>query len=102
MPKMKTKRKEKEKKKKKRKEAKRTRYRPDTISGPSAHRTKALPPGHVEQTFRLMEFFLLKTSSLIKHKVKDIFQKNDCSLDSETQRKCISSHLHVENGSQTV
>ena len=91
---MKTKRKE-----KKRREKDTARIRSRDLS---AHRTKALPPGHVEHTFRLMEFFLLKTSSLIKHKFKDIFQKNDCSLDSETQRKCISSHLHVENGSQTV
>ena len=48
---MKTKRKEKEKKKKKkRKEAKRKRYCQDSNSGPSAHRAKALPLGHVEQT----------------------------------------------------
>ena len=30
-----------------------------------------------------VEFLLLKPSSLIKHELKDIFQKNDCSLDSE-------------------
>ena len=48
---MKTKRKEKEKKKeeKKRKEAKKKRYCPDSNSGLSAHRAKALPLGHVQQ-----------------------------------------------------
>ena len=30
-----------------------------------------------------VEVLLLKPSSLIKHEFKDIFQKNDCSLDSE-------------------
>ena len=38
---------------------------------------------NVEHTRRKMEFLLLKPSSLIKHEFKDIFQKNDCSLDSE-------------------
>ena len=81
---MKTKRKEKVKKEeKKRKEAKRKRYCPDWNSGPSVHRAKALPPGHVEHTRKVMEFLLLKLLSLIKHEFKDIFQKNDCSLDSE-------------------
>ena len=28
-------------------------------------------------------FIIKKPSSLIKHEFKDIFQKNDCSLDSE-------------------
>ena len=28
-------------------------------------------------------YLLLKPSSLIKHEFQDIFQKNDCSLDSE-------------------
>ena len=49
---MKTKRKEKEKKKKKRKEKKRRKKGsacPDSNSGPSAHRAKALPQGHVQQ-----------------------------------------------------
>ena len=45
---MKTKRKKKKKKKKKRKEAKRKRFSPESISGPSTHRSKALPLGHVE------------------------------------------------------
>ena len=30
-----------------------------------------------------VEVLLLKPSSLIKHEFKDIFQKNDCSLNSE-------------------
>ena len=81
---MKTKRKEKAKKEeKKRKEAKRKRYHPDLTSGPTMYRAIALPLGHVEHTHRVVEFLLLKPSSLIKHEFKDIFQKNDCSLDGE-------------------
>ena len=81
---MKSKRKEKEKKEeKKRSEAKRKRYCPDSNSGPSVYRATALPQGHVEQTCRNVEFLLLKPLSLIKHEFKNIFQKNDCSLDSE-------------------
>ena len=81
---MKTKGKEKKKKKKKkRKEAKRKRYWLDSNSGPSPHRAKALPLGHVEHPHSLLEFLLLKPSSLIKHEFKDIFQKNVCSLASE-------------------
>ena len=76
---MKTKRKEKEKKKK-RTEA---RYCPDLSSGPSVHQGNALPLGHMEHTGSSVEILLLKPSSLIKHEFKDIFQKNDCSLDSE-------------------
>ena len=76
---MKTKRKEKEKKKKR----KESRFCPEWISGPSAHRVKALPPGHVEHTGKGSEILLLKPLSLIKHEFKDIFQKTDCSLDSE-------------------
>ena len=68
---------------KKRREAKRKTYCPDSNSGPSVHRAKDLPPDHVERTHNFMEFLLLKPSSLIKHWFKDIFQKNDCSLDSE-------------------
>ena len=84
---MKTKRKEKEKKEeKKRKEAKRKRYCPGANSGPSVHRAKALPLGHVEHTCHTMEFLLFKPLSLIKHEFKDIFHKNDCSLDSENPR----------------
>ena len=45
-----------------------------------------------------MEILLLKSLSLIKRDFKDIFQKNDCSFDSENQRKGISSRLHVKNG----
>ena len=71
------------KKEKKRKEAKRKRYCPDSNSGYSVHRAKALPLDHVEHTHNLVEFLLLKPSSLLKHWFKDIFQKNDRSLDSE-------------------
>ena len=46
-------------------------------------RAKALPLDNVEHTHSFLEFLLLKPSSLIKHEFKDIFQKNDCSLDSE-------------------
>ena len=60
---MKTKRKEKGKKKeKKRKEVKRKEYCPDSNSGPSANRAKALPLGHVEHTCtHLREIFNIKT-----------------------------------------
>ena len=44
---------------------------------------------HVEHTRRRMEFLLLKLSSLIKHEFKDIFQKNDCRLDSENPTKML-------------
>ena len=63
------------KRKKKRKEKKR--------SEEAVHRAKALPLDHVEHTHNFVEFLLLKPSSLIKHWFKDIFQKNDRSLDSE-------------------
>ena len=72
---MKTKRKEKEKKRK--------RLCPESISGSSTHRVKALPLGHVEHTARFVEILLLKPSSLTKRELKDIFQKNDCSFDCE-------------------
>ena len=72
-----------EKEEKKRKEAKRKRYCPDSKSGPSVHRAKALPLDHVEHTRHVAEFLLFKPLSLIKHEFKDIFHKNDCSLDSE-------------------
>ena len=71
------------KEEKKRKEANRKTYYPDSHSGPSVHRARALPVDHVEHTNNFVEFLLLKPSSLIKHWFKDIFQKNDCSLDSE-------------------
>ena len=48
---------------------------------------KALPLGHVEHTLRGVEILLLKPSSLIKREFKDIFQKNDCSFDSENPTK---------------
>ena len=85
---METKWKEKEKKKeeKKRKEAKRKRYCPGATSGPSVHRAKALLLGHMEHTSHSTEFLLFKPLSLIKHEFKDIFHKNDCSLDSENPR----------------
>ena len=76
---MKTKRKEKGKKKI-RKEA---RFYPDSNSSSSGYRANALPLGYVEHTGASVEILLLKPSSLIKHEFKDIFQKNDCSLDSE-------------------
>ena len=44
---------------------------------------EALPLGHVEHTSWFVEILLLKPSSLIKREFKDIFQKNDSSLDSE-------------------
>ena len=77
---MKRKRKKEEKK---RKEAKRKRYCSNLNSRRSVHRPKPLPLGHVKHTRRVAEFLLLKPSSLIKHEFRDIFQKNDCSLDSE-------------------
>ena len=80
---MKTKGKKKKKKEEK-KEAKRKRFCLESISRPSTHRAKALPLGYVEQTGKFIEILLLKPSSLIKHEFKDIFQKNDCSFDSET------------------
>ena len=78
---MKTKRKEKEKKEEKK--GKEARFCPDSNSGPSAHRSNALSLGHMEHARRVGEILLLKPSSLIKHEFKDIFQKNDFSLDSE-------------------
>ena len=46
-------------------------------------RAEALPLVHVEHTSWFVEILLLKPSSLIKREFKDIFQKNDSSLDSE-------------------
>ena len=81
---METKRKEKVKKEeKKRKEAKRKRFGLESNPGPSMYRAEALPLGHVEHTSWFVEILLLKPSSLIKREFKDIFQKNDSSLDSE-------------------
>ena len=81
---MKTKRKEKVKKEeKKRKEAKRKRLCLASNSGLVIYRAKALPLGHVEHTDLYVSILLLKPSSLIKREFKDIFQKNDCSFDSE-------------------
>ena len=70
-------------KKKEKKRSEEKRYSPDSNSGPSVDRATALPLGYVEHTGHSMEFLLLKPLSLIKHEFKDIFQKNDCSLDSE-------------------
>ena len=81
---MKTKRKEKVKKEeKKRKEAKRKRLCLESNPGPSLYRAEALPLSHVEHRSKPVEILLLKPSSLIKREFKDIFQKNDSSLDSE-------------------
>ena len=99
---MKTKRKKKKKKKKKRKEAKRKRFSPESISGPSTHRGKALPLGHVEYTRKVVEILLLKPWSLIKGEFKDIFRRMTAVSTVKPQRRCISSHLHVKNGSPTV
>ena len=75
----------KRKRKKRRKEKKRREKGTahDSTSGSTMYRAIALPLGHVEHTHRVVEFLLLKPSSLIKHEFKDIFQKNDCSLDGE-------------------
>ena len=56
---MKTKRKE--KKMKKRKEKKRKRLCPESISGSSTHRAKALPLGHVAHKARFCRNFIIKT-----------------------------------------
>ena len=72
---MKTKRKEKEKKIW-------TRFELEPFGAPG-ERFATRPRGQVEHTGSLVEILLLKPSSLIKHEFKDIFQKNDCSLDSE-------------------
>ena len=79
---MKTKRKEKEKKR--RKEKKRSEEKkvlPRFELGPFG------APGESFTTrpraTSCVEVLLLKPSSLIKHEFKDIFQKNDCSLNSE-------------------
>ena len=77
--KKKKKRRRRRRKKKKRKEAKRKKFGPESISRPSTHRVKALPLGHVEHTGNSVEILLLEPSSPIK----DIFQKNNCSFDSE-------------------
>ena len=81
---MKTKRKEKVKKEEqKRKEAKRKMLYLESNQGLSIYLAEALPLGHVEHTSCNVEILLLKPSSLIKRKFKDIFRKNDSSLDSE-------------------
>ena len=76
---MKTKGKEAEKKR--RKEEKKV--MPGIELRTSDTQAKALPLGHVEHTLRIVEMLLLKPSTLIKREFKDIFQKNDCSFDSE-------------------
>ena len=80
---METKRKEKEKKEeKKRKEAKKKRYcMPRFELGPFGAPGESLTTRPRATSF--VEVLLLKPSSLIKHEFKDIFQKNDCSLNSE-------------------
>ena len=80
---MKIKWKENKKEEKKRKEAMKKRFCTDSTSRPSTHRDNALPLGYVVHTEWIGEILLLKPSSLIKREFKDIFQKNDCSFDSE-------------------
>ena len=41
----------------------------------------------MEDTGSFVEILVLKSSSLIKREFKDIFQKNDCSFDSENPTK---------------
>ena len=78
---MKTKWKEKEKKKKRSEEKKvLTRFELAPLSAPDESFTSRPREKHTQ---RVTEFLLLNPSSLIKHEFKDIFQKNDCSLDSE-------------------
>ena len=72
-----------EKKNKKRKEAKIKKLSLESNLSPSTHRAKALPLGHMQHLRNIVEILLLKPSSLIKREFKDIFQKNDSSLDSE-------------------
>ena len=100
IPKMKTKRKEKEEKKEetKIKEARRMYFCPESNSGPLKHRINALTTRPRET----QREHVWKSSSVINHEFKNIFQKNDCSLDSENPNNCISSHLHVKNRSPTV
>ena len=76
---MKTKGEEKKKDEKKKKEARRKRLCLELNTGPSTIRARAFPLGHVE----FAAILLLKPSSLVKREFKDIFQKNDCSFDSE-------------------
>ena len=96
---MKTKGKEKAKKdEKKRSEEKKV------ISGTPTHRVKALPLGHVKQR-RCVEILLLKPSSLqalLNVNSKIFFRRMTAVSTVKTQRRCISSHLHVNNGSPTA
>ena len=76
---MKTKRKEKEKTE----EKKRSEVLPRFELGPfgaSGECFTTRPRGTLKKSWRN---FIIKTWSLIKHEFKDIFQKNDCSLDNE-------------------
>ena len=73
----------KKKKKDEKKQAERKRLCPESNSRPPTHRAKGLPLGQVEHTGTAVEILLLKALSLIKREFKDIFQKNDCSFDSE-------------------
>ena len=78
---MKRKRKKKKRKEKKRREKGTAQIRSRAFRCTAG--AKALPLDHVEHARSIFEFLLLKPSSLIKQEFKDIFQKNDCSLDSE-------------------
>ena len=71
-------------KKKKKKEEKKRSEEKNRTQDLRCNRAKAIPLGHVEHTGRFVVISLLKPSSLIKREFKDIFQKNDCSFDSET------------------
>ena len=79
---MKTKGEEKKKDEKK-KEAWRKRLCLELNTGPPTILARTFPLGHVESAPEFAAILLLKPSSLIKREFKDIFQKNDCSFDSE-------------------
>ena len=87
---------------KKKKEAKRKNLFAVSNSGPSTYWAIALPLGQMEQTSSLGEILLLKPSSLINVNSKIFFRRTTAVSTVKTQRKCISSHLHVKNGSPTV
>ena len=72
-----------EKKRRKKKEARRKRLCLELNMGPATIRARTFPLGHVESAPAFAAILLLKPSSLIKREFKDIFQKNDCSFDSE-------------------
>ena len=103
IPKMKTKRKEKEKTKK-RKQKKRT------GKGSVWNRTQDLrrtrrklyhkATRNTQKTWSKFYYYHLR--ALIKVSSKIFFRRMTAVWPLKTQRKCISSNLHVENGSPTV